>query len=516
MGVSHKKSKSNAAAGRPRSVQILYRSRRFALLACLLLCASFASAQQDLPQIISGERKPAHPKDTGPRALALLRLGANGKSSLVPITIRINGKFWDASVYKADPVPMALDAGTVYEVERTGSSLGLFTVGSALHSEADNAPIPWIATGQWVPAGSEQPKTVLKAENTPRGIENDDAPPRLTRANDTNSPPAKPAAAPSPSSTPPSTSSPQPASTSPTTPGSSGSAPSTSTAPSSTTAAQPADTKSADAKAAPAKPSEPPPPPSDSGADESDRPRLRYGKPAESFADANIDVPGYSKPGAKSSASASTKPGAQNKSDDLGPVQLIPAISDAAGPQPSSYKFEWYPAEEAASRKQITTLATDQLRAYLNTLAKDRISSKPASSHTRKAATSPEPILENQQMTSFDLWGSNIPVIVFSADAHLPLPPGAAAGSEPEVKYSILIVAYPDIYQNLHKLYGAVTDKYHLDVTPRLELVDAVDVDGDGRGELLFRETSDAGTGWIIYRATADKLWKLFDSLNPE
>ena len=47
-----------------------------------------------------------------------------------------------------------------------------------------------------------------------------------------------------------------------------------------------------------------------------------------------------------------------------------------------------------------------------------------------------------------------------------------------------------------------------------MELIDAVDADGDGRGELLFRETSDAGTGWVIYRATADKLWKMFDSLN--
>ena len=61
-----------------------------------------------------------------------------------------------------------------------------------------------------------------------------------------------------------------------------------------------------------------------------------------------------------------------------------------------------------------------------------------------------------------------------------------------------------------------VTDKFHHDLTPRLELVDAVDADGDLRGELLFREISDAGTGWVIYRASADKLWKLFDSLHPE
>jgi hypothetical protein len=103
--------------------------------------------------------------------------------------------------------------------------------------------------------------------------------------------------------------------------------------------------------------------------------------------------------------------------------------------------------------------------------------------------------------------------MVLSAEAHVP--PSSTAGAT-DAKYTITLVARTDIYNNLHKLYVGVTDKYHLDVTPQLELIDAVDADGDGRGELLFRETSDAGSGYVIYRATADKLWKLFDTLNPE
>ncbi len=121
-------------------------------------------------------------------------------------------------------------------------------------------------------------------------------------------------------------------------------------------------------------------------------------------------------------------------------------------------------------------------------------------------------------MVAYDLWNSNQPVIIFSAEAHMPPPAARTAHSETDadLQYSIMLVAYPDIYNNLHKLYSAVTDKFHLDMTPRLDLIDAVDADGDGRGELLFRQTSDAGSGWVIYRATADKLWKMFDSQNPQ
>ena len=97
-----------------------------------------------------------------------------------------------------------------------------------------------------------------------------------------------------------------------------------------------------------------------------------------------------------------------------------------------------------------------------------------------------------------------------------PAPGTAHSEVESEMQYSVMLVAYPDIYGNLHKLHVGITDKFHLDLRPRLELIDAVDADGDGRGELLFRETSDQGAGWVIYRATADKLWKMYDSLSPQ
>ncbi|HTY84291.1 MAG TPA: hypothetical protein VMB19_08730 [Silvibacterium sp.] len=475
--------------------------------------------------ILPSERKPAGTKEIGPRALALLQMGAKGKTSLVPIAIMVNGKFWDASEYKADPVPMALDSGTVYEVERSGSSQGLFTVSSALHSDAVNVLNPWIAIGQWLPAGSKPAKSELKAESVPVGIDTSDQPPRLTRnpepASAGTPPAAKPPSGPSAPSSVPSSSSP---STKPSTTGteSTGSTrptadqgkPSSTRSTTNTTPPSPPPPatapKASETAPTPAKPKQVRDiTPSDSGADEGDRPILRRGKPAESFADE--DIPGYSKPGSPSKASAKSP-----SKPVEGPVELIPAISDAAGPEPRSFAFEWFNGEEAERRLQMTDLAKQALAGYLHTEAKDTIAPKAAGKpfHHSPAHKAAEPVFDNQHMAAYDLWTNNQPVIVFSADARMPATSGEASSSG--LQYSITLVAYPDIYGNLHKLYAGVTDKYHLDVTPRLELIDAVDADGDGRGELLFRETSDAGTGWVIYRATADTLWKMYDSLNLE
>ena len=75
----------------------------------------------------------------------------------------------------------------------------------------------------------------------------------------------------------------------------------------------------------------------------------------------------------------------------------------------------------------------------------------------------------------------------------------------------VTLVAKKNIYDELRKLYAGVTDARHLDLTPRLELIDAVDADGDGRGELLFRRFTDIGKAYGVYRAAADSLFPLFE-----
>jgi hypothetical protein len=511
--------------------KILYRgSLLVALLACVALPAVLVTAQEDRPQITPGERKPPRKKDSGPRAVAVLQLAANGKASLVPIAILIGGKFWDATAYKADPIPMALEPGTVYEAEQAGSSLGLFTVTSALHSNAVNASTPWLGTGTWLPAGAEKPKTELKAETVPVGIDTSDAPPRLTRGASTpkDAPPATTPASQAPaggSAGPGQTSQGQ---TSPPQNGSKPDSPAPNSSPSAPGDSKSSDSKPSDSKATDAKASNrSSAPQSDSGADEANRPRLRRGKPVAPLPE--DDVPGYSKPGTSANVAAPSNTGKTSEpTADKNPVQFFPAISDASGPGPKSFAFQWLKDEEGERLQQMTTLAKEQVRAYVEARAKAKIvpAPKSASPQAARRAAAPktaapktkDPILENVQMKAYDLWNNNKPVLVFTADAHMPPPPPstAHAAADSELQYSILLVADPDIYNNLHKLYVGITDKYHLDIMPRLQLVDALDADGDGRGELLFRETTDNGTGWRIYRATADKLWKLFDSLSPE
>ena len=482
-------------------------------------------------------KKPKKGKD--PRAVGLLQLNSSGKATLIPIAILIDGKFHDASVYKANPVPMALESGTVYEAEQAGDSQGLFTVSGALHSKtAGNAP-PWVGAGSYLPKGSEVATTRHKAEDVPVGLnESGDEPPRLTRGKGSKGTGSASTAPAGTSSTPASSSGGESGSSDKTAekpPGSTDKAPSSDTAPKASTAAGSSDkatpASSSDKGVSASNPVESSKPSagpasaeqtskagaSGTGSQNQDsqnyyRPMLRRGKPTQSAPEEEEASVKTVKPGTPTAGSA----GSATAGTISAPVQLVPAISDAGGPDPRPFKFFWKEGEEEERRKQMLALAGDEVRAYGTARAKGMIAAKPAASAksgapARKTRVTPaEPVFENVQFRGFDVWVNNQPVMILSAEAHVPAAPGTAVAPE---FYSITLVTRTDIYGNLRKLYSGVTDKLHLDVTPRLELIDAVDADGDGRGELLFRETTDAGSGYVIYRATADKLWKMFDSL---
>jgi hypothetical protein len=524
--------------------KFLYRRAGVCVIGILLIGGTeLLPGVGQMPQLKRPEEspveKPAEPPPkklvNEPRAIGLLQLNASGKGSLIPVAIRIDGKFYDASVYKADPVPMALDGGTVYEVEKDGESQGLFTIRGALHNKNPDSSTPWLGAGTYVANGSEPANVAHKAEDKPRGLDADenDAPPKLTRARQTTDPAGQSQEA--------------GAAANPGSAGSSGSAGTTNgtgatgTTPDSNAGTGTGSSKSAPTQAPSTTQSSPEKPKANqkssgqSGPDQDSqnndakpqsqnsqnyyRPTLRRGKPI-------VSAPTDAEDDAALATDRLTLPAKGTAADSGGgpqaKVQLVAAVSDAGGPQPESYKFFWKEGEEEDRKKQMLALATDEVRAYIAKLAKDTIPAKPvltksatskSTSVGRKSKAKVESAFENVQFRAFDVWKNNQPVMILTADAQFP----PAAGSDtPALVYNVVIAARTDIYGDLRKLYSGVTDKFHLDVTPKFELIDAVDVDGDGRAELLFRETADAGTGYIIYRPTGDTLWKMFDSLNPQ
>jgi len=385
----------------------------------------------------------------GPRALGLLELAVNGKAHLLPIVILYEGQYYDASSYKAAPVPMALDSGTVYEGTKTGVSQGLFTISGALHSDAGNR---WVGAGTWQPAGSEPAKKAAPPQK--KSEEDLNAPPVLRRPGaETKKPAEPPAAAKVPT--------PAPA-------------------------------------AAPAQANPPTPAPVEKAPPEDpDRPVLRRGQ----------QTPGPAEmPGPSAAKGAGTKVAEAKSADPApssGPVQEIPAISDAKGPEPHSYADSTKPEDEQNFRKKMLTMAVTELQNYQKTAV------EPGAAVTKKPVRAARPVppnFEDVQLRILDLSTSNEPILVLMAKA---LPTKATA--TPDLQYFITLVAREDIYGDLHRASVKITDTQHFDSLPRFELIDAVDADGDGRGELLFRQISDAGRAFVIYRVIGDQLWPLYE-----
>jgi hypothetical protein len=423
-----------------------------------------------LAQLPFGQPSRATKTNKGPRALGILELSPSGKSRLIPVTILYDGKFYDASAYKASPVPMALWAETEYEGFRSGISQGLFTVTAALQDQKTNE---WIAEGTWQTAESLAAKHTHKpVSSEPRGLNQDEGPPVL-RHSGANPKPPQPA-------------SPQPASATPPPPSSTPSqAPATS-------APSPAATPPANSSAS----ASPPAPGSDSEPQDPNRPVLKRGKPA----------PAAPEPPSSSSNPVGPKPPVHASLPSGSEVQLIPAISDADGPEPHPFTYELKPEQELTLRKKMLALAADEIWDRLKQRSSSTAPARTARQHSAGAAKPAQPNFEDVQLNVFDLSSSNEPTMVLTAAARMPqhLP-------ENELQYFVTLVARQDINGDFHKILASVTDSQHLDVEPKFQLIDAVDVDGDGRGELLFRKVYDLSSAFVVYRVMGDQLYPLFD-----
>ncbi len=464
----------------PSSTKILQRALRAAVtvfLLFILIPAGFAQS--------TGKKT-----SRGPRAIAIVEWTPSGPH-LIPVSIMIDGKFYDAGLYLANPVPMALETGNVYEIQKSGDPAGLFTVNSVMQLQASNTfyGVGKITSQADVEAAAKKAAAAkaAAAARTPSRLSSEDSgPPRLRRAGGHGGSPGG-----SPKNGPP--------------------VPQTSPEPPSS----PPDNTGDDSD--PDRPTlkRPPPPPSETPTasptsttasttapvDDSDRPVLKHGTGGQQA----VSLTGPVVPKGPAAAAKPTAPEGHNR--------LEVAVSDANTTQPHTFKWIGKPDYEQRDQQATEQLALQTVRDY-------------AAKHP---GLRPGTTLEDLQVHAFDLDYTNTPIFVLTAtvpQVSAPTPrsrtakPKAVAAQEPlsvgpKNEFYVTVVARENYDGTMRKVFASVTDNTHLDVYPKLELIDAVDADGIGRGELLFRQTSDSGRSYAIYRVGVESITALYNSGAP-
>jgi hypothetical protein len=369
---------------------------------------------------LAQRRKPHKLRATGLLTLTTDSAG-NVTARLTPITILDQGRFEDASIYKAAPEPMALDKGVVYEAQSSGVPVGYVTLLSASKEGI------WMALGKW----QAVTQVAKKAEEPPRPASSEDDRPILHREGSST---ASPAATPVPTPT-----------------------------------------------------AQPTPPPESEEPEDSDRPVLRRRSPEATSTPTPAATATPSSTPAPSGAVPPTttyvpKPG----------TQTFVAISDAQPSDTRSYQFVYKPGDQEKTEAKMRKLALAQL--------------------PKENAQLNENSMKNVVIRAFDADLSNDAIVVLTAEVPGSyMSPGQKGTPGKFVSRYITLIARQDFEGELQRLAVSVTDSSRLDVAPRLELIDAVDVDGDGPAELLFREYGFDQKGFIIYGVGRGAVTKVFE-----
>ncbi len=386
---------------------------------------------------------------------------------LVPISLFDGTHLQDAALYLARPVPLALDSGTEYEVESTGLPQGWFDIDGA-RQVGDG----WFGFGNWKPYLPPPPKKLHPSHNPP------------TVVHDKNDNPDKPQFVRRDES---------PQSESTTGTPAAGSAPAAKSSGNEQASSTPDDPDRPKLRRraegdTPQQQAPMPAPESPSAAPDADRPHISHGVPADLKNEA--------------------------KQLELTPIAMgqTVAVSDADRTGTQSFAYDWASPEDAASAKKeleaqaVQLLAasahTKDASAAAGTAAKRPSTTRRTTPHAKAAAADPEALLADVQFHAFAL--------TYGSGATLVLTANEASGNR-----SIAVIALQDIYGKIRVLWHSATDEQHLDITPRMKLIDAVDPRGDGRANLLFEERNDTDRRFALYVVGADNAEQVFatDSL---
>ena len=420
--------------------------------------------QQNVPSNTS--KLNAKSKKRGPRAIGVLEFLPGGKARLVPVALWIDDHFYDASLYAANPEPMALEPETVYEATNYGESTGLFTV-----TTPEQVKGSWVAMGDWKPHNAMDEKIAQQKANAPKpkpkDMDPNDERPVLKRGANDSSTPASSGGAPSGSSSSTEPSSPEPPDR-----------------PVLTKPKQGPSDADAGASATPA--ANPPANSASAGENDPNRPVLRRGQQTEKPA-----------PPTEVEKMAAQVQAAQSKLTNMMTTQgrkAYPAISDAGAYESRSMLYTMNAEERNSKSEEMRGLALAEIGKFIA---------------ARKTPALPKGAsISVYDLRSFDLDYSNSPTLVLTATLPLPSTKALRGG---EFNYFVTVVAREDINGTPLKIFSLVSDSNHLDAFPRMEIIDAVDADANGRGDLLFRQHSDSGISYSLYRVYPYDMQKVFE-----
>lgn len=491
----------------------LYRSSAAAATLTFLLISVLAPAQSRPAKKKQKEREP--------RGLAVVVWRANAEGiaqpRLLPISIYFQNKFFDASLYYSSPRPMALEAGNYFEVQQTGQRVGYFTVQNAV-PPAKSGEHRWAGLGDWenAPPRAEFRKQVVAAEAVREGAaliipEPDEQEQQrelkrkeVTVYDEQGHPMSKEDAA-----------KPEPEPEKKGNPETLDRAPSVireKPKPKDSGPKNPDDDpdrprygkKKDDAKA-PAMVTLSAPKPENQTAlpEDPDRPVLRRGKPQHSNDKAARKKEEESVAGMGPVPALIAERGGE--STPGGTVYYAAAVSDAENTNPSGeFAFKLGEDERSEQTAKMVKLAQAEVEKYLATMAKAPASAKPDPGPKRKPAKkgAPQPAyFDVQEMRAFDVDLNNSAELVFTAIKR-------SAASAPVF---VTLVARVTIEGEPRKLFASVTRADRLESYPRLMLIDAVDADGNGRADLLFRRIrGEHNEDFILYRVDPDGLTEMF------
>lgn len=383
---------------------------------------------------------------------------------LVPVSLFDGERLQDAGLYLARPVPLALDSGTEYEVESAGVPQGWFDLDGARQIGQD-----WFGFGKWKPYVPPAPKKPKPSHNQVTVVQNkpaDDRPHFKHREETAGGGAASTTAAPDAKGSDAGSAQPQ-ASSEP-------------VDPNRPRLRRRAEEKAAAAEAAANAPETP------SSAPDADRPRLVHGKPAD-------------------------------LEDQPLPLELTPAalgqtiaVSDADRVGHQSFAYDWISPTDAADAQQQMEGHAARLLGISG--AEKTTASKPRAAATQRSAAAGHPRRRATATPAAKPAANPLAEERFHAFA-LTYGGGATlvlTGQEASSTRSIALIGMEDIYGKVQVLWSSITDDTHLDITPRMTLVDAVDPRGDGRADLLFEQRNATDRRFVLYAVGATSAEQVF------